>query len=173
MRSTDRSGRATKRNQPIAAKARTTRSSSRITPGATAAWFSPAGPSISGRRWIPCQCTVVGTGFAFAGHFGSADPAEAVAGYRESFEPSSRLSEPQVMLGVAAMTVFAGCGGSDDESDDESDDDFEDADGDRELSFEEVTAVHRRIFDEDETGAAGLYAAHERQARHSALAQRG
>jgi luciferase family oxidoreductase group 1 len=44
-----------------------------------------------------------GTGFAFAGHFGSADPAEAVAGYRERFEPSDRLSEPRVILGVAAI----------------------------------------------------------------------
>jgi luciferase family oxidoreductase group 1 len=44
-----------------------------------------------------------GTGFAFAGHFGSADPAEAVAGYRERFEPSSRLAEPRVVLGVAAI----------------------------------------------------------------------
>jgi luciferase family oxidoreductase group 1 len=44
-----------------------------------------------------------GTGFAFAGHFGSADPAEAVAGYRQRFQPSDRLSEPQVILGVAAI----------------------------------------------------------------------
>lgn len=46
-----------------------------------------------------------GTGFAFAGHFGSADPAEAVAGYRERFRPSARLAEPQVMLGVAAIAA--------------------------------------------------------------------
>ena len=44
-----------------------------------------------------------GTGFAFAGHFGSADPAEAVAGYRSRFEPSTRLAEPRVILGVAAI----------------------------------------------------------------------
>jgi len=44
-----------------------------------------------------------GTGFAFAGHFGSADPAEAVAGYRSRFEPSTRLAEPRVTLGVAAI----------------------------------------------------------------------
>jgi len=43
-----------------------------------------------------------GTGFAFAGHFGSADPAEAVAGYRQRFEPG-RLDEPRVILGVAAI----------------------------------------------------------------------
>jgi luciferase family oxidoreductase group 1 len=44
-----------------------------------------------------------GTGFAYAGHFGSADPAEAVAGYRERFVPSTRLPEPRVVLGVAAI----------------------------------------------------------------------
>jgi luciferase family oxidoreductase group 1 len=46
-----------------------------------------------------------GTGFAFAGHFGSADPAEAVAGYRERFRPSDRLAEPRVILGVAAIAA--------------------------------------------------------------------
>jgi len=46
-----------------------------------------------------------GTGFAFAGHFGSADPAEAVAGYRSRFEPSTRLAEPRVILGVAAIAA--------------------------------------------------------------------
>jgi luciferase family oxidoreductase group 1 len=44
-----------------------------------------------------------GTGFAFAGHFGSADPAEAVGLYRDGFEPSSRMAEPRVILGVAAI----------------------------------------------------------------------
>ena len=46
-----------------------------------------------------------GTGFAFAGHFGSADPGEAVRIYRERFEPSSRLAEPRVILGVAAIAA--------------------------------------------------------------------
>lgn len=46
-----------------------------------------------------------GTGFAFAGHFGSADPAEAVGDYRTRFEPSGRLSEPRVILGVAAIAA--------------------------------------------------------------------
>ena len=59
------------------------------------------GSSLYGGR----AAAAFGTGFAFAGHFGSADPAEAVAGYRESFEPSSRLSEPRVMLGVAAIAA--------------------------------------------------------------------
>ncbi|HET7357135.1 MAG TPA: LLM class flavin-dependent oxidoreductase [Nocardioidaceae bacterium] len=46
-----------------------------------------------------------GTGFAFAGHFGSADPGEAVGMYRSRFEPSSRLASPKVMLGVAAIAA--------------------------------------------------------------------
>jgi luciferase family oxidoreductase group 1 len=46
-----------------------------------------------------------GTGFAFAGHFGSADPAEAVAGYRERFSPSARLTGPRAILGVAAIAA--------------------------------------------------------------------
>lgn len=47
----------------------------------------------------------LGTAFAFAGHFGSADPAEAVAGYRDNFRPSDRLTTPRVMLGVAAIAA--------------------------------------------------------------------
>ncbi|MGH3333052.1 MAG: MsnO8 family LLM class oxidoreductase, partial [Nocardioidaceae bacterium] len=59
------------------------------------------GSSLYGGR----AAAAFGTGFAFAGHFGSADPAEAVAGYRESFEPSTRQAEPRVMLGVAAIAA--------------------------------------------------------------------
>ena len=49
-----------------------------------------------------------GTGFAFAGHFGSVDPAEAVDGYRASFRPSGRPgapSEPRVILAVSAIVA--------------------------------------------------------------------
>jgi luciferase family oxidoreductase group 1 len=49
-----------------------------------------------------------GTGFAFAGHFGSVDPAEAVDGYLRSFRPSGRPgapSEPRVMLAVSAIVA--------------------------------------------------------------------
>ncbi|MGZ4500445.1 MAG: LLM class flavin-dependent oxidoreductase [Nocardioidaceae bacterium] len=46
-----------------------------------------------------------GTGFAFAGHFGSADPGEAVGLYRDRFEPSARLAAPRVILGVAAIAA--------------------------------------------------------------------
>lgn len=49
-----------------------------------------------------------GTGFAFAGHFGSADPAEAVDGYRSSWRPSGRPgapTQPRVVLAVAAIVA--------------------------------------------------------------------
>jgi luciferase family oxidoreductase group 1 len=46
-----------------------------------------------------------GTGFAFAGHFGAADPAEAVGGYREHFRPSARLAEPRAILATAAIVA--------------------------------------------------------------------
>ncbi|WP_426563902.1 LLM class flavin-dependent oxidoreductase [Angustibacter sp. McL0619] len=49
-----------------------------------------------------------GTGFAFAGHFGSVDPAEAVDGYLRSFRPSGRPgapSEPRVILAVSAIVA--------------------------------------------------------------------
>jgi len=46
-----------------------------------------------------------GTGFAFAGHFGAADPAEAVGGYRTAFRPSSRLQEPRAILATAAIVA--------------------------------------------------------------------
>jgi luciferase family oxidoreductase group 1 len=59
------------------------------------------GSSLYGGR----AAAAFGTGFAFAGHFGSADPAEAVAGYRDNFEPSARLAEPRVVLGVAAIAA--------------------------------------------------------------------
>lgn len=47
-----------------------------------------------------------GTAFAYAGHFGEADPAEAMRVYRESFRPSDRegaLTEPRSLLAVAAI----------------------------------------------------------------------
>jgi luciferase family oxidoreductase group 1 len=46
-----------------------------------------------------------GTGFAFAGHFGAADPAEAVGGYLEKFRPSARLAEPRAILAAAAIVA--------------------------------------------------------------------
>jgi luciferase family oxidoreductase group 1 len=46
-----------------------------------------------------------GTGFAFAGHFGAADPAEAVDRYRSGFRASSRLAEPRAILAAAAIVA--------------------------------------------------------------------
>ena len=46
-----------------------------------------------------------GTGFAFAGHFGSADPGQAIAGYREQFRPSDRRSQPRAILAAAAIVA--------------------------------------------------------------------
>ena len=46
-----------------------------------------------------------GTGFAYAGHFGGADPGEAIRIYRENFRPSSAAGaqSPHVILGAAAI----------------------------------------------------------------------
>jgi luciferase family oxidoreductase group 1 len=62
------------------------------------------GSSLFGGR----AAAAFGTRFAFAGHFGSVDPAEAVDGYRSAFEPSSSsgsTTEPRVMLAVAAIVA--------------------------------------------------------------------
>lgn len=49
-----------------------------------------------------------GTSFAFAGHFGEADPTEAMAAYRAGFQPSGRpgaLTRPHSMLAVGAIAA--------------------------------------------------------------------
>ncbi|MDE9364461.1 LLM class flavin-dependent oxidoreductase [Luteipulveratus sp. YIM 133132] len=49
-----------------------------------------------------------GTPFAFAGHFGTADPVEAMDAYRSSFRPQERpgaLTEPYAMLAVSAIVA--------------------------------------------------------------------
>ncbi|MEO8850547.1 MAG: LLM class flavin-dependent oxidoreductase [Allobranchiibius sp.] len=49
-----------------------------------------------------------GTAFAFAGHFGETDPAEAMRLYREGFRPSGRpgaLAHPHSMLAVGAIAA--------------------------------------------------------------------
>jgi luciferase family oxidoreductase group 1 len=46
-----------------------------------------------------------GTGFAFAGHFGAVDPAQACDLYREGFRPSRLGDAPRVILGVAAIVA--------------------------------------------------------------------
>ena len=47
----------------------------------------------------------LGTAYSFAGHFGAADPGEAVRLYRDSFVPSREWREPRVMLGAAAIVA--------------------------------------------------------------------
>ncbi|XAS75253.1 LLM class flavin-dependent oxidoreductase [Dermatophilaceae bacterium Sec6.4] len=49
-----------------------------------------------------------GTAFAFAGHFGEADPSEAMSAYRDGFQPSGRpgaLTRPHSMLAVGAIVA--------------------------------------------------------------------
>ncbi|MEW9700479.1 LLM class flavin-dependent oxidoreductase [Paenibacillus sp. SI8] len=46
-----------------------------------------------------------GTGFVFGQFMSDRDPAEIIASYREQFQPSSRLPEPQV---IAAVGVICG-----------------------------------------------------------------
>jgi luciferase family oxidoreductase group 1 len=46
-----------------------------------------------------------GTGFAFAGHFGSVDPATACHAYRDRFRPSPLRDTPRVILAVAAIVA--------------------------------------------------------------------
>lgn len=51
---------------------------------------------------------LLGTNFAFAGHFGSVDPREAFDAYRNSFQPNGRpgaLTEPHSMLAVSAIAA--------------------------------------------------------------------
>nr|WP_183319743.1 LLM class flavin-dependent oxidoreductase [Flexivirga oryzae] len=51
---------------------------------------------------------VLGTNFAFAGHFGSVDPTDAFDAYRSSFQPNGRQDcpdEPHSMLAVSAIAA--------------------------------------------------------------------
>ncbi|WP_446663599.1 LLM class flavin-dependent oxidoreductase [Flexivirga sp. B27] len=51
---------------------------------------------------------LLGTNFAFAGHFGSVDPREAFDAYRSSFTPNGRADcpqEPHSMLAVSAIAA--------------------------------------------------------------------
>ena len=47
----------------------------------------------------------LGTGFAYAGHFGTLDPAAVIASYREMFQPSPEQSEPHAILALAAIVA--------------------------------------------------------------------
>jgi len=46
---------------------------------------------------------MVGMPFSFAHHFSSANTAEALTAYRESFQPSAWLEQPYAMIGVAVI----------------------------------------------------------------------
>ncbi|GGB34430.1 hypothetical protein GCM10011492_26360 [Flexivirga endophytica] len=51
---------------------------------------------------------LLGTNFAFAGHFGSVDPTDAFDAYRNAFQPNARpdgLTEPHSMLAVSAIAA--------------------------------------------------------------------
>jgi len=47
----------------------------------------------------------LGTGFAYAGHFGNLDPAAVITAYREMFQPSPQQSEPHAILSLAAIVA--------------------------------------------------------------------
>jgi luciferase family oxidoreductase group 1 len=48
---------------------------------------------------------VLGTGFAYAGHFGTLDPADVMATYRKLFQPSPQQAEPHAILALAAIVA--------------------------------------------------------------------
>jgi luciferase family oxidoreductase group 1 len=47
----------------------------------------------------------LGTGFAYAGHFGNLDPAGVIGSYREMFQPSPEQAEPHAILALAAIVA--------------------------------------------------------------------
>ena len=47
----------------------------------------------------------LGTGFAYAGHFGSLDPAGVISAYRDGFQPSPEQSQPHAILALAAIVA--------------------------------------------------------------------
>ncbi|MGC4936998.1 LLM class flavin-dependent oxidoreductase [Kribbella sp. DT2] len=48
---------------------------------------------------------ILGTGFAYAGHFGTLDPAGVIGKYKEIFQPSAHQSEPHAILALAAIVA--------------------------------------------------------------------
>ncbi|MEZ0493568.1 LLM class flavin-dependent oxidoreductase [Kineococcus sp. TBRC 1896] len=47
----------------------------------------------------------LGTGYAYAGHFGALDPADPLRAYRDSFVPSGPRRAPHALLSVAALVA--------------------------------------------------------------------
>jgi luciferase family oxidoreductase group 1 len=46
---------------------------------------------------------ILGTGYAYAGHFATGSPAEAFASYRQSFRPSQYFPKPHTILSVSMV----------------------------------------------------------------------
>ncbi|MEV5960500.1 LLM class flavin-dependent oxidoreductase [Kribbella sp. NPDC051952] len=47
----------------------------------------------------------LGTGFAYAGHFGTLDPAGVISAYKENFQPVEPDGQPRAMLALAAIVA--------------------------------------------------------------------
>ncbi|WP_432488923.1 LLM class flavin-dependent oxidoreductase [Kineococcus sp. SYSU DK018] len=50
----------------------------------------------------------LGTGYAYAAHFGTADPAAVLRTYREGFRPSAQRAQPHAVLAVGAIVAEDG-----------------------------------------------------------------
>ena len=50
----------------------------------------------------------LGTGYAYAGHFGSADPVAVLRDYREGFVPSPHRAQPHALLTLAVVLAETG-----------------------------------------------------------------
>jgi luciferase family oxidoreductase group 1 len=48
---------------------------------------------------------ILGTGFAYAGHFGTLDPAGVISSYKKFFQPSAEQAEPHAILALAAIVA--------------------------------------------------------------------
>jgi luciferase family oxidoreductase group 1 len=48
---------------------------------------------------------ILGTGFAYAGHFGTLDPADVISSYKKLFQPSEHQAEPHAILALAAIVA--------------------------------------------------------------------
>ncbi|WP_432577569.1 LLM class flavin-dependent oxidoreductase [Kineococcus arenarius] len=83
----------------------------------------PAGHPLAGVRAVPADVPLppvwvlgssehgaraaaeLGTGYAYAAHFGTADPATALRTYREGFRPCARRAQPHAVLAVGAIVA--------------------------------------------------------------------
>ncbi len=83
----------------------------------------PAGHPLAGVRAVPADvplppvwvlgssehgahaAAALGTGYAYAAHFGTADPATALRTYREGFRPCAQRARPHAVLTVGAIVA--------------------------------------------------------------------